>query len=243
MDLNGRKIWVVGASSGIGAALAQELNARGAQVAISARREDKLKEVAGRDLTVCPIDVTDSDSVLRATDTVIRQLDGLDIVVFSAGYWAQMDEFDATSFGKHLDVNLRGLANTLESVIPRLRGGGMIVGIASVAGYRGLPGAEAYGATKAAQINLLEALRAKLRPDGIDVLTVCPGFVETEMTETNSFPMPFIIKPGQAAQAIADGIERQSARIVFPWPMAVLMRFAKLVPDRLWALALTPGRG
>ncbi|GAB2582204.1 SDR family NAD(P)-dependent oxidoreductase [Kribbella endophytica] len=240
MDLTRRKIWIVGASSGIGAALAHELHQRGAHVAISARREDKLKEVAGNQLAISTVDVTDQDSVRRAAHDVTQQLGGLDIVVFSAGYWAQMDDFDAASFQKHLDVNLTGLANTLDTVIPRLQGGGMIVGIASVAGYRGLPGAEAYGATKAAQINLLEALRAKLRPNGIDVLTVCPGFVETEMTETNSFPMPFIIKADQAARAIADGIERQSARIVFPWQMSLLMRFAKLVPDRLWALALTP---
>ena len=139
-------------------------------------------------------------------------------------------------------LNLGGMANCLGALLPRMkaRRAGMIVGIASVAGYRGLPGAEAYGATKAAQINLLESLRARLRPDGIDVLTVCPGFVETEMTEANTFPMPFMIKAPQAAQAIADGMEKQSARIVFPWQMALLMKAARLVPDRLWARALTP---
>ena len=153
-----------------------------------------------------------------------------------------MSEFDVESFHRHLDVNLGGMANCLGALIPRLkaRRAGMIVGISSVAGYRGLPGAEAYGATKAAQINLLESLRASLRPDGIDVLTVCPGFVETEMTEDNAFPMPFMIKAPQAARAIADGMAMQSARIVFPWQMALLMKAAKLVPDRLWAIALTP---
>jgi short-subunit dehydrogenase len=115
---------------------------------------------------------------------------------------------------------------------------GMIVGIASVAGYRGLPGAEAYGATKAAQINLLESLRVRLRPDGIDVLTVCPGFVETEMTEANDFPMPFMVKAPEAARAIADGMAKQTARIVFPWQMSLLMGAATRIPDRLWALAL-----
>ena len=134
------------------------------------------------------------------------------------------------------------MANCLGELIPRMKAqrAGMIVGISSVAGYRGLPGSEAYGATKAAQINLLESLRARLRPDGIDVLTVCPGFVETEMTSSNTFSMPFMVTAPEAARAIADGMERQSARIVFPWQMSLLMRFAKLVPDRLWALALTP---
>lgn len=243
MELTGRRIWVVGASSGIGAALAQELCRRGAQVAISARRADALKEVAGEWMTAVPCDITDADQVRQAAGVVAAELGGIDIAVLSAGYWQQMGEdFDVESFNRHLQVNLTGMANCLGELIPRMKaqGAGMIVGISSVAGYRGLPGSEAYGATKAAQINLLEALRVRLRPDGIDVLTVCPGFVETEMTEQNAFPMPFIVSAEQAGRAIADGIEKRSARIVFPWQMSLLMRAARLIPDRLWAVALTP---
>jgi NAD(P)-dependent dehydrogenase (short-subunit alcohol dehydrogenase family) len=244
MELAGRRIWVVGASSGIGAALAQELCRRGARVAISARRAEALTEVAGEWMTPVPCDITDAGQVRQAADTVAAELGGgIDIAVLSAGYWQQMgDEFDVESFNRHLQVNLTGMANCLGELIPRMKvqRAGLIVGISSVAGYRGLPGSEAYGATKAAQINLLEALRVRLRPDGIDVLTVCPGFVETEMTEQNTFPMPFIVSAEQAGRAIADGIEKQSARIVFPWQMSLLMRAARLVPDRLWALALTP---
>lgn len=243
MDLTGRRVWVVGASSGIGAALARELCLRGAQVAVSARRADALKEVAGEWMTAVPCDITDADEVRQAAGVVAAELGGIDIAVLSAGYWKQMgDDFDVESFDKHLAVNLSGMANCLGELIPRMKKqrAGMIVGISSVAGYRGLPGSEAYGATKAAQINLLEALRVRLRPDGIDVLTVCPGFVETEMTSDNTFPMPFIVSAEEAGRAIADGIERQSARIVFPWQMSLLMRISRLVPDRLWALALTP---
>ena len=243
MELTGRRIWVVGASSGIGAALAKELCRRGAQVAISARRADALKEVAGELMTAVPCDITDPEQVRQAAGVVAAELGGIDIAVLSAGYWQQMgDDFDVESFNRHLQVNLTGMANCLGELIPRLKAqrAGMIVGISTVAGYRGLPGSEAYGATKAAQLNLLEALRVRLRPDGIDVLTVCPGFVETEMTEQNTFPMPFIVSAEQAGRAIADGIEKQSARIVFPWQMSLLMRAARLVPDRLWAVALTP---
>jgi NAD(P)-dependent dehydrogenase (short-subunit alcohol dehydrogenase family) len=242
VELAGRRIWVIGASSGIGAALAEELCRRGAHVAVSARRADALKEVAGEWMAAVPCDITDLSSVEQAAAEVEAELGGIDIAVLSAGYWKQMSEFDVESFHRHLDVNLGGMADCLGALIPRMkaRQAGMIVGISSVAGYRGLPGAEAYGATKAAQINLLESLRASLRPDGIDVLTVCPGFVETEMTEDNAFPMPFMIKAPQAARAIADGMAKQSARIVFPWQMALLMKAAKLVPDRLWARALTP---
>jgi NAD(P)-dependent dehydrogenase (short-subunit alcohol dehydrogenase family) len=236
MNLAGRRTWIVGASSGIGAALARELADRGAQVAISARRADALHEVSAGRMAVVPLDITDADAVEKATDRVVEELGGLDIVVLGAGYWKQLKDFDAESFQRHLDVNLSGMAHCLDAVIPRLRAAhaGVIVGIASVAGYRGLPGAEAYGATKAAQINLLEALRVSLRPDGINVVTVCPGFVDTEMTQTNSFPMPFIIPAAQAAQEIADGIERRATRIVFPWQMAWLARLGKLIPDNLW---------
>jgi NAD(P)-dependent dehydrogenase (short-subunit alcohol dehydrogenase family) len=243
MNLAGRRVWIIGASTGIGAALARELVGRDVAVAVSARRADKLRAVAGDRMTAVPLDITDADQVPHALDQVVKELGGLDIVVLSAGYWQQMGaDFDVESFQRHLAVNLGGFANCLGPVIPYFRdqGAGMIVGISSVAGYRGLPGSEAYGATKAAQINLLEALRVRLRPDGIDVLTVCPGFVETEMTSQNTFPMPFMISAEAAARAIADGMARQSARIVFPWQMAVLMKVATLVPDRLWALALTP---
>ncbi len=236
MKLAGRRTWIVGASSGIGAALARELADRGAQVAISARRADALHEVAAGRMAVVPVDITDAQAVEQATDRVVEELGGLDIVVLSAGYWKQLKDFDAESFQRHLDVNLSGMAHCLDAVIPRLRAAraGVIVGIASVAGYRGLPGAEAYGATKAAQINLLEALRVALRPDGINVVTVCPGFVDTEMTVSNTFPMPFIISAPRAAQEIANGIERRTTRITFPWQMAWLARLGKLIPDNLW---------
>ena len=120
------------------------------------------------------------------------------------------------------------------------QGAGMIVGISSVAGYRGLPGSEAYGATKAAQINLLEALRVRLRPDGIDVLTVCPGFRRDRDDRAERVPDAVHRLGRQAGRAIADGIEKRSARIVFPWQMSLLMRAARLIPDRFWAVALTP---
>ena len=112
---------------------------------------------------------------------------------------------------------------------------GHLVAIASVAGYRGLSGGEAYGATKSAQITLLESMRASLSTRGVRVTTVCPGFVRTEMTEANAFPMPFIIDPEEAATEIADGLEAERVEIVFPRRMAVLMKVARVLPARSWA--------
>lgn len=245
-EVAGRRYWLVGASSGIGAALAHELVRRGALVAVSARREDSLKEVAGDDMAVVPVDATDRDAVARAADEVRVALGGLDVVVWCAGHWQQFDaaEWDADAFARHVEVNLLGLNNLLAAVIPPMvrSGSGHVVGIASVAGYRGLAGAEAYGATKAAQINLLEGLRAALGRHGVRVTTVCPGFVRTEMTEDNEFPMPFIIDADEAARAVADGLERRRTEIVFPLPMAATMKLARLVPVGLWG-ALTSRMG
>ncbi|WP_153504383.1 SDR family NAD(P)-dependent oxidoreductase [Cumulibacter manganitolerans] len=238
VTLRDRRCWIVGASSGIGAALATELRARGAHVAISARRADRLEGVSRGDMVTVPCDVTDPAAVATAAASVEAQLGGIDLVVWSAGMWGQLDalQWDRESFAEHVEVNLLGLNNVLAAVVPQMvaRGAGQIVGIASVAGYRGLPGAEAYGATKAAQLVLLESLRASLAKRNVAVTTVAPGFVRTEMTESNSFPMPFIIDPDEAARAIADGLEKGRHEIVFPLPMAVLMKVARLLPQRAW---------
>lgn len=241
MQLSGARIWVTGASSGIGAALARELADRGAHVAISARSTDKLEEVSAGRMHVETVDVTDRAATVAAAAAVRAALGGLDIAVLNAGTWSQfqVDDWDSQAFADHVQVNLMGTVHTLEGVVPTMLadGRGRIVGTASVAGYRGLPGSEAYGATKAALLNLFEALRGSLRPRGIVVQTVAPGFVKTPMTDRNTFPMPFMVSPEVAARAIADGIERDKAEIVFPWPMTALMKLARVVPVRAWTAA------
>jgi NADP-dependent 3-hydroxy acid dehydrogenase YdfG len=238
MKLNGAAAWVVGASSGIGAAVARELASRGATVAISARREDRLREVSGGRMLAVPLDVTDAPSVLTAAVRIRAELGPIDLAVLSAGYWRQIDPagWDTQIFDWHLRVNLTGMSNSIAAVLPDMlqRGHGVIAGIASVAGYRGLAGGEAYGATKAAQINLLESLRVHTARTGVRVTTICPGFVRTDLTARNSFPMPFIIEAAQAAQAICDGLERERTEIAFPPRMALLMKAARLVPARAW---------
>jgi NAD(P)-dependent dehydrogenase (short-subunit alcohol dehydrogenase family) len=238
MKLNGQVAWVVGGSSGIGAAVARELVRRGATVAISARRKEQLQDVAGTDMLVLPADVTDAAAVAAAAARVRQELGPVDLAVLSAGYWKQMDpaDWDTSVFDQHVRVNLTGMSNAIAAVLPAMlqRRSGTIAGIASVAGYRGLAGAEAYGATKAAQINLLESLRVHTARTGIQVTTICPGFVRTDLTAGNRFPMPFIIDAGRAARSICDGLEHERTEIVFPTPMALLMKTARLVPARAW---------
>lgn len=241
MQIAGARVWITGASSGIGAALARELLARGAAVAVSARSAGKLAEVAGGRMHVEPVDVTDREAMLAAGDAVRKALGGLDVVVANAGTWSRfrVDEWDGHAFADQVNTNLLGTAHTLEAVVPTMlaEGRGRIVGIASLAGYRGLPGGEAYGATKAALLNLFEALRGALGPRGIVVQTVAPGFVRTPLTDRNSFPMPFLVSPETAARTIADALEKGKAETVFPLPMAVIMKVARLVPVRAWTAA------
>jgi NAD(P)-dependent dehydrogenase (short-subunit alcohol dehydrogenase family) len=238
MKLNGKVAWVIGASSGIGAAVARELVCRGATVAVSARRKEQLQGVARGDMLVLPADVTDAASAATAAARIREELGPIDLAVLSAGYWKQMDpgDWDTDVFDRHIQVNLTGMSNAIAAVLPAMleRRSGTIAGIASVAGYRGLAGAEAYGATKAAQINLLESLRVHVARTGVQVITICPGFVRTDLTARNSFPMPFLIEADQAARSICDGLERERTEIVFPARMALLMKTARLVPARAW---------
>jgi short-subunit dehydrogenase len=150
-----------------------------------------------------------------------------------------VEQWDSQAFADQVETNLMGTVHALEAVVPTMlaEGRGRIVGTASVAGYRGIPGAEAYGATKAALLNLLESLRGSLAPRGIVVQTVAPGFVRTPMTDRNSFPMPFMVSPEEAARAIVEGMAKDKAEIVFPLPMTVLMKAARLVPVRAWTAA------
>jgi short-subunit dehydrogenase len=241
VEIRHARIWVTGASSGIGAALARELVDRGASVAISARNAGALHEVAAGRMHVEPLDVTDRAATLAAGDAVRTALGGLDVAVLNAGTWSRFrpEQWDSQAFADQLQTNLMGTVHALEAVVPAMLadGRGRIVGTASVAGYRGLPGAEAYGATKAALLNLFESLRGSLGPRGIVVQTVAPGFVKTPMTDRNTFPMPFLVSPEAAARAIADGMAKDKAEIVFPLPMMLLMKAARLVPVRAWTAA------
>jgi short-subunit dehydrogenase len=242
---DGTSVWITGASSGIGAALVRELAGRGCRVAASARRAEKLEELAasarGGEVLPVPADVTDREAMLAAADAVRERFGAIDLAILNAAYWGQfrVESWDTEVIRRHFDTNVLGMVHGVEAVLAdmRRRRSGAIAGMASLAGYRGLPRSEAYGATKAAEISMLESLRIDLRPLGISVHTVCPGFVRTDLTARNTFPMPFMLEADDAARRIVRGLEKGKAEIAFPLPMLALMKVAKVVPVRLWAEA------
>jgi short-subunit dehydrogenase len=222
-----RKAWIIGASSGIGAAVADELERKGWKVARSSRSQGEIR-----------IDVSDDASVSNAANQYQATHGDFDLVLVMAGFWKRMSakEFNLDIFKEHNNTNTVGLARCAAAVLPSMisKNQGTFIGVSSVAGFRGLPGSSGYGPSKAAQINFLESLRTDLRDTNVFVQTVSPGFVKTPMTDVNTFPMPFIINAERAAKIIVKGIEKESAEIIFPTPMAIAMKLSRLVPASIW---------
>ena len=239
-DWRGRHVWIIGASSGIGAATARLLLERGAHVALSARRRDALEQVAaGAPLALlAPLDVTDHASVRGARELLLTAWPRVDLVLLVAGGYNEMraDSFDLAAANALIDLNLRGVYHCLELVLPLLlrQGGGGLGIVASVAGYGGLPKALVYGPTKAALINLSESLYFDLRPKGVAVYQINPGFVDTPLTAANDFAMPALMRPDAAARALLRGIERGQFHIHFPRRFSNCLRLARLLPYRLY---------
>jgi NADP-dependent 3-hydroxy acid dehydrogenase YdfG len=236
----GCRVWVIGASTGIGAETAKILLARGANVVLSARRQEALEALCQGHPNALPLalDITDHASVLRARDAVLARWRGLDLVLVVAGGYSEMraDDFDLAAANQLVDLNLRGVLNCLDAVLPTLlkqNHGGLGI-VSSVAGYSGLPRALIYGPTKAALINLCESLYLDLRPRGIGVYLINPGFVETPLTADNAFPMPALISAAEAGDQIVRGIERGDFHIHFPRRFTNCLRFARLLPYRLY---------
>jgi len=235
-DWSGRRVWLVGASSGIGAALAHALAGRGAQLALSARRLASLQALAVPDALVVPADVTDLASLQAARARLLATWGGIDVVLYLAGDYRPMGaaDFDLEAAEAMFAVNFTGAAKLAACVLGDLPCGGGLAMVASVAGYRGLPKALAYGPGKAALIHFAECLQLDLAPRGIGVWLINPGFVRTRLTAQNDFAMPALLTAEAAARATVDGLASGKFEIHYPKRFTRVLKLLALLPDGLY---------
>ena len=230
-------VWIIGASSGIGLALARELSMRGAILALSARRLsalEQLKSELGDRHSIFILDITDAEATLRTVDSVHTTFGRIDRIVFLAAAYTPMKiEAINITVAKHMiEVNLTSAFNLLHAVLPIFKTQktkGQIALCGSVAGYVGLPGGQPYSATKAAIINLSESLYAECG-DLIDIKLINPGFVRTPLTDKNNFKMPLLLEPEEAAKKIAEGLQTKRFEIHFPKKLTVFLKVLRLLP-------------
>jgi short-subunit dehydrogenase len=250
MSLDGARVWLTGASSGIGEALVAALVRRGARVAMTARRTDLLTAIAARhaggraSLLVVPADVTDGAAVAAAAREVEAQWGGIDLAIFNAGGSVGRPAsetgtvpFAAPDYTATMALNYFSVVYGIEAVLPGMlsRGRGHIAAVASLGGYRPSTVALPYTASKAAVIHLIEGLRLQVESRGIAVTVVSPGFVRTPLTARNAFKMPFLVEADDAAERIVSGLERGKPEIVFPAAMAWTIRLLRMLPNGLYA--------
>ena len=244
-EFRGRRYWLVGASEGLGLALARLLSEAGAEVILSARSEDTLKAAAASlpgPATILPVDVGSTDSVSAAA----AQLPDLDGMVFLAGvYWPMRAQgWDAKAAEAMADINFTGCIRAVGAALPGMvaKGRGHVVITGSLSGFRGLPGTIGYAASKAGTMVLAESLYADLRKSGIAVQLANPGFIRTRLTAKNDFTMPFIMEPERAAQIMFRHMQSGRFKVSFPTVFSWLFRGGQFLPDWLY-YRMFPPRG
>ncbi|OQA32571.1 MAG: Sulfoacetaldehyde reductase [Betaproteobacteria bacterium ADurb.Bin341] len=250
------QVFITGASSGIGEALAVHYAAQGACLGLVGRRREALAELnerLGGGHAIYALDVADADALAKAATHFVARFGVPDVVIANAGISAgTLTEYpeDLAVLRRILETNVFGMAATFSPFISAMKTAGgrpRLVGIASVAGIRGLPGAEAYSASKAAAIAYLESMRVEMKPYGIQVVTIVPGYIATPMTAVNPYSMPFMLSADEAARRFAQAIERGRSYVVIPWPMAWVAKLLRLLPnclyDRLFLNAARKPRG
>lgn len=234
-QFSGKTFWLIGASEGLGRALAKRLDGEGARVILSARNRDRLEQLRDelQNALVVPLDVTDTAAVQKAAASV-GPLDG---VIYNAGAYEPMraTEWDSDAALRMSDVNFTGALRVLGEVVPGFvrQGRGDITLVGSLAGYRGLPAAIGYGASKAALVSLAETMRFDLKGTGVTVRLVNPGFIKTRLTAKNSFRMPMLMTPEAAAEHVLKAMRKRRFRTDFPAPFSWAIRCMDYLPDIL----------
>lgn len=238
---------ITGVSSGIGRSLALALAREGCKVGLIARRADLLDTLAmeiakeGGTCVAATADVSDHAALVKAIHGIASQLGPVDLLIANAGVGipSNVDPFNVADMEHLFHINFFGVLHAIDAVLPEMikRGKGHLAAVSSMGAYKGLPGQQAYCASKAAVNCFLDGLRVQLRPTGIAVTTICPGFVWTPMTENHPFKMPWLLQPDDAARRILKALRRRKKVFNFPWQMSLLMWLTRWVPD--WLLART----
>jgi len=236
-----RIVWITGASSGIGKGLALAYARKGPKVAISARSEGRLEELAAENpdsIFAFPVDVTDAGAVAKCVTDIEQKLGPIDQAILNAGTYTEtpIDNFDPEIVERTMMVNVVGVANAVAPLMKtmRARRSGRIAIMASVAGYRGLPRAAAYCGSKAALIAMAQSLKAELDSEGVTMQVICPGFVKTPLTEQNSFDMPYLMDVDDAVARVMAGLETDTFEIAFPKRFAWQLKMMQKLPDALY---------
>ncbi len=239
--MNDKVIWITGASTGIGKALAIKFSQNGWKVAISARREALLNEIASenKNIFAFPFDVTDKEKCNSTFNLIKNKFDNINLCVFSTGTWdpKKEKEIDVEQIENVMKINFFGTLNCIKSVESyfKTRGYGQISIVSSIAGYRGLPNSTGYGPSKSALNNLAESLYFDFKRHGVRVSLISPGFIKTPMTDKNDFKMPFLKSPEFAAEKIYNGlVNSKSFEIDFPKQLTITLKFLKILPIKLY---------
>ena len=240
MSENQKKIWITGASSGIGKAVAEKFAAEGWKVAVSARRKELLQDMAkDQNISSFPLDVTDSSQINNVFQNILKEFGNIDICLFSSGTYEPKDEqnIDPDKIKNVINVNFLGVIDCVKTVEDYFKNKktGHISIVSSIAGYRGLPNSSGYGPSKAALTNFCESIYFDFKKFGVRVSVISPGFIKTPLTDKNEFPMPFLKSPDYAAEKIFNGlINSNSFEVHFPKGLTLTLKFLRILPYRLY---------
>ena len=240
MSENQKKIWITGASSGIGKAVAEKFAAEGWKVAVSARRKELLQDMAkDQNISSFPLDVTDRSQINNVFQNILKEFGNIDVCLFSSGTYEPKDEqnIDPDKIKNVINVNFLGVIDCVKTVEEYFKNKktGHISIVSSIAGYRGLPNSSGYGPSKAALTNFCESIYFDFKKFGVRVSIISPGFIKTPLTDKNEFPMPFLKTPEYAAEKIFDGLIKSSSfEIHFPKGLTLTLKFLRILPYRLY---------
>tara|TARA_B100000123_G_scaffold240923_1_gene194383 strand:- start:235 stop:987 length:753 start_codon:yes stop_codon:yes gene_type:complete len=240
MSENQKKIWITGASSGIGKAVAEKFAAEGWKVAVSARRKELLQDMAkDQNISSFPLDVTDRSQINSIFQNILKEFGNIDICLFSSGTYEPKDEqnIDPDKIKNVINVNFLGVIDCVKTVEEYFKNKktGHISIVSSIAGYRGLPNSSGYGPSKAALTNFCESIYFDFKKFGVRVSVISPGFIKTPLTDKNEFPMPFLKTVDYAANQIFNGLVKSNAfEIHFPKGLTLTLKFLRILPYKLY---------